>query len=125
MKTAAPLLLIGLWACLLVIFIVVGPSPYSRTFWLLLGVATFCGGLYMLLSRQESRKTQRETAEWHRQLRTLVDIQDYEDDGHLAEYLDEGEQRRVIEELGRMPPGSRSLRRALRIVSPELINEER
>jgi hypothetical protein len=54
---------------------------------------------------------------------TLVDVRDFQDDGHLPEYLDESERRRVVEELERMPRGSRSLRRALGIVSPELVDD--
>ena len=78
----------------------------------------------MLLSHRESRQVQRATVGWLQQLNNLVDIRDYADDGHLAEYLDEAEQRRVIEELERMPAGSRSLRRALSIVSPDLVDDD-
>lgn len=77
----------------------------------------------MLLSHLESRRNQREVTAWIRQINGLVDVHDFEDDGHLPEYLDESERRRVVEELERMPPGARSLRRALGIVSPALIRE--
>jgi hypothetical protein len=123
-RSSAPLLLITLWACLLVTFMVVRPSPYSPVFWLLVGSATIVGGLYMLLSHRESRRIQHATVSWRQQVHKLVDTDDYADDGHLPEYLDEAERRRVIEELERMPAGSRSLRRAIRIVCPELIDDD-
>ena len=123
-RSNAPLLLVALWAGLLVSFMAVRPRPYSPGFWLWVGSATIIGGLYMLLSHRESRQVQRATVGWLQQLNNLVDIRDYADDGHLAEYLDEAEQRRVIEELERMPAGSRSLRRALSIVSPDLVDDD-
>jgi len=120
--SSTPLLLITVWAALLVTFMVVRPSPYSLPFWLLVGSATLVGGHYMLLSHRESSQTERATLLWLRQINELVDVRDYADDGHLPEYLDDEERRRVIEELERMPPGSRSLRRALSAVSPELVD---
>jgi hypothetical protein len=78
----------------------------------------------MLLSHLESRRTQREVTAWIRQINDLVDVDDFEDDGHLPEYLDESERRRIVEELERMPPGARSLRRALGIVSPTLTRDD-
>jgi len=77
-----------------------------------------------LLSHFESRRNQREVTAWIRQIKDLVAVRDFEDDGHLPEYLDESERRRVVEELERMPPGARSLRRALGIVSPPLIRDD-
>ena len=117
MNTLLPL---GAWACLLIIFMVVRPSPRSISFWLLLGFALLFGGVYMFLSARESRRTESEALAWLRKVEKLVDVHDYEDDGHLYEYLDDSERRRVIEELERMPAGSRSLRSAIGIVSPEL-----
>jgi hypothetical protein len=77
----------------------------------------------MQLSSQESRQTEQATLAWLQQVHELVDVYDYRDDGHLAEQLDEAERRRVLAELQRMPSGSRSLRSALAIVSPELVND--
>jgi hypothetical protein len=122
-RASTPLLLIGLWAGLLITFMVLRPSPHSGLFWLLAVTALVPGGAYMLLSHLESRRNQREVTAWIRQINGLVDVHDFEDDGHLPEYLDESERRRVVEELERMPPGARSLRRALGIVSPALIRE--
>jgi hypothetical protein len=117
-------LLISLWAVLLIVFMVVRPAPYSPAFWILLGAATLFGGLYMRTSYRESRRTQRATTDWLTQVHALVDVDDFEDDGHLPEFLDGEERRRVIEELQRMPAGSRSLRRALATVSPEIVADE-
>jgi hypothetical protein len=118
------LVLIGLWAGLLITFMVLRPSPHSGLFWLLATSALIPGGAYMWLSHSESRRNQLAATAWIRQINQLVDVRDLEDDGHLAEYLDESERRRVVEELERMPPGARSLRRALGIVSPDLIGDD-
>ena len=75
----------------------------------------------MLLSHRESTRMQRQTLVWLRKINELVDVHDFQDDGHLSEYLDESERRRVVEELERMPRGSRSLRRALGIVAPDVL----
>jgi hypothetical protein len=102
---------------------VMRPSPYSLSFWLLAGSAMLSGGLYSLTSHMESKRVKRATLAWLQQVNELVDVRDFQDDGHLPEYLDESERRRVVEELERMPRGSRSLRRALGIVSPELVDD--
>ena len=78
----------------------------------------------MILSHRDSRRTRLETLAWLRKVNQLVDVHDFADDGHLPEYLDDSERRRVIEELERMPAGSRSLRRAIGIVSPELVRDD-
>ena len=117
MSTLLPL---AVWACLLIMFMVARPSPHSALFWLLIGCAVVSGGFYMFLSAHENRRTQRETVAWLRTVNGLVDVHDYEDDGHLYDYLDDSERRRLIEELERMPAGSRSLRTAIGLVSPEL-----
>ena len=122
--SGTPLLLVAIWASLLIIFMVVRPSPTSPVSWILIGSAMFVGVLYMQRSSQESGQTERATVAWLQQVHDLVDVQDYRDDGHLAEYLDEAERRRVLHELQRMPSGSRSLRRALAIVSPELLTDD-
>jgi hypothetical protein len=123
-RSSLPLLLIVVWAALLIALIALRPSPSSFRFSLLLVPAMVCGGAYMLLSDLESRRTRRETLAWLRRLNELVDIHDFRDDGHLPEYLDDSERRRVIEELERLPRGSRSLRRAIAIVSPDLVRED-
>lgn len=122
--SSLPLLLIAIWAGLLIAFMVLRPSPDSRLFWLLIVSAVTPGALYMVLSHLESRRNQLEATAWIRRLNQLVDVHDFEDDGHLYEYLDRSERGRVLDELERMPQGSRSLRRAIGVVSPELIGDD-
>lgn len=118
------MLLISMWAALLIVFMVARPAPYSPLFWLLFGAAMLCGGLYMRASHRESRQTQRATSDWLKQVHALVDVDDFADDGHLPEFLNADERRRIVEELERMPVGSRSLRRALDMVSPDILADE-
>ena len=120
----SPLFLIVVWAGLLITFMIVRPAPSSFLFWALIGSATAIGGVYMLLSHRDSRQVQSEVNAWNRKIGQLANIRDFEDDGHLAEYLDEAERRKVIEELERMPPGSRSLRGAIGKVAPELLRDD-
>jgi hypothetical protein len=117
------LLLIVLWAGLLIAFMAVGPPASSALFWLLIGGAIGVGGLYMLAEHRDSSRTQREWREWSRRVAELVDVSDYVEDGHLFESLDDAERQRVVAELARMPAGSRSLRRALQLVCPEMLDD--
>ena len=123
--SVAPLVVIGVWAALLIAFMAIGPPPSSLMFWLLVGGAASTGGLYMLLAHRDSNRTQRETLAWMHRVDELVDLHDYVDDGHLFDSLDETERRRVIDALARMPPGSRSLKRALELVCPDLVDDRR
>ena len=116
-------MLIVVWAALLVAFMGLRPAPRSFLFWMLIGSATAVGGAYMVLSRRESAEMERGVSAWNRRIRQLVDVHDFDDDGHLAEYLDEPERRVVIELLEQMPPGSRSLRTAIAAVAPELLKD--
>ena len=120
-----PLVLIAVWAALLVAFMSIRPSPRSLLFWMLIGSAMAVGGVYMVLSRRENAEVERSANAWNRRLRLLVDVHDFDDDGHLAEYLDESERRVVIELLEQMPPGSRSLRTAIATVAPDLVADDR
>ena len=119
-----PLFLVAAWAILLVAFMVVRPRPREATFWFLIGAAGAFGVGYMIVETLDSRRTQRQVASWYHRLTALVDVPDYVDDGHLHEWLEPDEQERVIQELEHMPPGSRSLKRALARVSPELIDKD-
>jgi hypothetical protein len=126
MRTKAsrlPLVLVAAWAVLLVSFMVLRPRPHEARFWILVGAAIVVGVSYMLLEHLDSRRTEKDAAAWYARLMAAADVQDYVDDGHLHEWLDADERERLIQELQRMPPGARSLKRALGIVSPELIDE--
>jgi hypothetical protein len=118
------MLLISMWAALLIVFMVARPAPDSPLFWLLFGSAMLCGALYMRASHRDSRQTQRAIGDWLKHVHALVDVDDVVDDGHLPEFLNAEERRRIVEELERMPAGSRSLRRALEMVSPDILDDE-
>jgi hypothetical protein len=78
----------------------------------------------MYLSRREAQRTKTEYAAWMRQLGEAAD------DTQLGDFqypLDElfwmfepEERQQIVDELLRMPKGSRRLRRALDIVDPEI-----
>ena len=76
----------------------------------------------LLVSHLDSRRAIQELADWRRRLDAIVNMKGFEDDGHLHEYFEAEERERLIQELERMPKGSRSLRRAIEIVCPELVN---
>ena len=108
----------------LVPIIVVRPKAHTVLFWLLTAPCILAVAGYKLLRHLENRRAVRDAADWHRRLMAVVDVRDFEDDGHLHEYFEPAERERLIQELERMPPGSRRLRRAIEIVSPELIDDD-
>jgi hypothetical protein len=118
-----PLLLLAIWAILLVVLMFLRPRPRDGEFWVLIGAAVMAGVGYMVLEYLSSRRTQKEVTTWYARLSAAVDVRDYVDDGHLHEWLEPPERERLIQELQRMQPGSRSLKKALEIVSPELIDK--
>jgi hypothetical protein len=120
----APLASVVIWAGLLIAFIAVRPVPYSLPFWLLAAAVAAAGGAHMFLSHRESRQSEVEISAWTRKLEQLVDVRDFDDDGHLPEYFDESERCRILAELERMPRGARSLRRAIGRVSPDLVKDD-
>ena len=124
LRIDASLILIVLWAVLLSIVLVLGPSPRSVAFWTLIGTAVLTGLVYIGLTRRDARRSQRETAEWLHRLKELVDVHDFEGDGHFSEFLDGSERQRIIEALESMPKGSRSLRRAIHLVSPDVVSND-
>src|SRR5438876_236422 len=117
------LILIGVWAVLLGVFMVFRPGPRSFLFWALAIPALLSGGSYMFLSHFENRRTMHEVRDWDRRLRAAVDVWDFEDDGHLHEDFEPDERERLIRELELMPIGSRSLRHAIEVVKPELTHD--
>lgn len=62
--------------------------------------------------------------DWYRRLQAAIDVRDFDDDGHFHEYFEPADRERLIQELERMPRGSRSLRRAVEIVNPELVDDD-
>lgn len=73
---------------------------------------------YMWLERAENRRAREGATKWLARYNGLVDAHDVPDDGHLYEYLDADEWERVFALVERMPPGARSLRRAIKEVDP-------
>jgi len=72
---------------------------------------------------RKQRKRQKSVADWNRTLDEKVDVNDFKDKDCLYDCLDTYERQRLVHELERMPKGSRSLYKAVLIVSPELIDE--
>ena len=62
-------------------------------------------------------------AQWYRRLDAVVDIKDFKDADCLYGYLEPNERKRLMQTLERMPRGARSLQKAIRSVSPELIDD--
>jgi hypothetical protein len=73
-------------------------------------------------SRKQKQDMKAE-ADWYRSLDAAVDINDYEDQDCLYDFLEPEEREQLIRELQRMPKGSRSLHKAVEIVDPELIDD--
>ena len=97
------------------------PSPWISL--LVVALVVAWGVQWFISSRKEKRESE-ELADWHRRLEAAVDVHDFEDDGHLHELFQPAERERLIQELERMPRGSRSLRRAVEIVNPELVDAD-
>ena len=96
-------------------------APRSWPAWsrgLLWAPAFVAGIAYMWLERAENRRTRDDAATWLAKYNALTDAHDVPDDGHLYEYLDPDEWRRVFALVEQMPPGTRSLRRAIKEVDP-------
>ncbi len=110
----------------MVLLAVVWQALRSRSHWLswlVVGLVGAWGVHWFIRSRKEKREGEA-LAEWQQTLKSLVDVRDFEDDGHLHEWFEPAERERLVEELQRMPRGSRSLRRAIEIVNPELIRDD-
>ena len=98
-------------------------SQPSWLAWLAVGLVIAWGVHWFISSRREKREGE-ELEDWRRRLESVVDVRDFGDDGHLHELFEPAERERLIQELERMPRGSRSLRRAIEIVSSELVHDD-
>ena len=58
-------------------------SPWLS--WLVVGPVVAWGVHWFITSRKEKREG-KELEDWHRRLESVVDIRDFEDDGHLHEF---------------------------------------
>jgi hypothetical protein len=117
---------IGVVWFVMVLCVVVWQAFHSRSplyAWLGAGLVV-AWGVHSFFTFRRGKREGEALADWHRRLRAAVDVQDFDDDGHLHELFEPAERERLIQELERMPRGSRSLRRAIEIVSPEIANED-
>lgn len=106
-------------ACSEIILSFAKPPLTSVLFWLLLSV---CIGAFLytiILARIEAREVITRYQDWHRKLMELVDIDDFDNDGHLSEWFSESEWSQIFSELKATPKGSRSLKNATARVIPE------
>jgi hypothetical protein len=79
----------------------------------------------MLMERHISTREQEAETKWKARVAAVADIQDFKDDGHFFEMLDPEERERLVHELAHMPAGSRSVRSAVQIVCPELLDDQK
>ena len=70
------------------------------------------------------RRKAKAKADWNRELDAAVDLKDFEDSYCLYYNLKPDQRQRLMNELKKMPRGSRSLLKAVRIVCPDLIDED-
>lgn len=110
-----------IWAALLLTFLVVRPTLYSATFWVLLVAVGFATIAPMGNSHRENKKEQGAYAAWSNRLTSLSATIDVEDDGHLFEWLDPPHWQQVFVALEGMPVGSRSLRQAILVTFPDTL----
>jgi hypothetical protein len=87
-------------------------------FALLFGVAFSAGLGYTWLERTENQRSRNEGARWLVRYDAIRDAHDVADDGHLYDSLDSAEWDRVFSLVEQMPPGARSLKRAIKEVDP-------
>jgi len=72
-------------------------------------------------NRMETLRAKRAFSLWETRLHSLATTIDVEDDGHLYEWLDPPQWDAVFSELEKAPMGSRSLRKAMQAVAPEVL----
>lgn len=123
MKTAS---VFGVVFFVMVLCAVVWQLFHSHTPWLsLLVVGLVIGwGVQRVISYRKDKRETLELADWRRRLDAVVDVRDFRDDGHFYEYFEPDERERLIQELERMPRGSRSLRQAVKIVNPDIVDDD-
>jgi hypothetical protein len=106
-------------ACLFAMFMPRGwPAAIRYATW---SIGALAGATYMWLSHRETRREVVAAQAWQRRYDDLADHHDVPDDGHLYECFDSAQWGRVFEELEGMPPGQRSLRKAIMAVDPSFL----
>src|ERR1043166_6787598 len=92
----------------MVTYAVVRQLQSSRSWWLT-SVVVVCAVAWAVHAFYKRRREQTEIAaldEWYRRLKAVVDVHDFDDDGHLHEYFEPADRELLIQELERMPRGS-------------------
>jgi hypothetical protein len=120
----SPFFPLALWAAALLALMVLRPRASGGFFWFLVTAAIVLGGLHAWFTRVENRRFAQEFNAWELRLRSLVDVNDVNDDGHLYEWLDPSDWEKVFLELEKMPQGARNLRAAINSVAPDVLRED-
>jgi hypothetical protein len=79
--------------------------------------------VYAVIDHLKQKQKLKAEADWNRKLEDTVDVRDFKDGECLYHWLEPDERQRLLRELQRMPKGSRSLFKAVQMVSPELVEE--
>ena len=108
------------WVAIVVAFVVARPTRGSPLFVLLIGAALVLGASMTLRTHLENRAEKRAFELWQARLRTLAPVMDVDDDGHLHEWLDPPQWEAVFAMLEQAPRESRSLRKAMEAVEPDI-----
>jgi hypothetical protein len=122
-KMRTQIILLSTAGVLGLVFAIFRPAPNTAPFWLIVASGVFC---VIYNSIIENRRRKQEVAKykiWHARLMELVDIDDFENDGHLNEWFTDAQWTEIFKELESMPKGSRSLKQAIETVVPEIKNE--
>jgi hypothetical protein len=108
------------WVAVVVALLVARPTRGSPLFVLLIGAALVLGASMTLRTHLENRREKRAFERWQARLRTVAPVMDVDDDGHLHEWLDPPQWEAVFAMLEQTPRESRSLRKAMEAVEPEM-----
>ena len=106
-------------------FTIIRPRPDSAIFWIIVGVGTACLVANSIIDRKAANRDVMKYKMWQSRFSELVDIEDFEDDGHLNEWFTDSEWEAIFQKLESMPKGSRSIRTAIESIKPEIRNENR
>ena len=110
----------------MVAYAVITQLQSSMSSWLIIFIVVCAVGwaVHAFRTRRRERSEIAQLDDWYRRLEAVVDVRDFDDDGQFHEYFEPADRERLIQELERMPRGSRSLRRAVKIVNPELVDDD-
>lgn len=110
-----------IWALSLLVLVVVRPQPWSPLFVGIFAVIMALSLSLMWRSHKETSEEKRRHSLWETRINVLAPIIDVDDDGHLYEWLDPPQWEEVFSMLEQTPKESRSLRKAMQAIAPELV----